>query len=670
MILYYKEVKNEFSVTLKWFLAVFRTIAITLISFLLLNPMLKSTTRHSEKPIIIFAQDNSQSIVSGNDSAYYRNQYNEKIKSMLEGISSTYIIDKFTFGEAIDKEYKPDYSDKLTDIAGLFENLSEQFAGQNIGALILASDGIYNKGINPLYSLDKLNYPVYTIALGDTNVKKDIILFKVNYNRIAYLNNEFPVQILIKADKAMNSVSELTISKKDSVIYRKPVHIGTDNFFETSDVHLKADKPGLQRYTVRLKGVDGEMSMSNNYQDIFIDILEDRQKIVILAQAPHPDVSAIKQALISNQNYVVEDYIIDKFDKKIEGYNLIILHNLPSTVYNLNDITQSVLQHHIPVLYIIGRQSNLVQFNKLNTGMLIRTDQVIFNEANPDINKEFSLFNLSSDTHDAIAGFPPLISPYGNSIIQPHVNILFFQRIGTVITAEPQLAMSQTSDSKIGVIYGNGIWKWRLTDYAKSGNHNAFDEIINKTIQYLSIEEDKSLFKVYCKNNFRENEDVELDAEVYNENYEFLNGQDISISITDSKNNKYSFVFNNSDSAYFLNAGKFQVDRYSYSARVQVKEKIYTDQGEFTVSPLTVEKVNLVANHNLLYNIARNSGGFIVYPDSLNDLTEKIKNSENIKTIVSSRKSFTELLNFPALLMILILLFAAEWFVRKRAGAY
>jgi hypothetical protein len=250
------------------------------------------------------------------------------------------------------------------------------------------------------------------------------------------------------------------------------------------------------------------------------------------------------------------------------------------------------------------------------------------------------------------------------------VNALFTQKIGSVTTQEPLYLFNENQQTKTGFIIGSGIWKWRLANFAKEGNHEAFNEIINKTIQFLSVKIDRSFFRVYTRNNFTENEDVEFDAELYNDNYELTNDAEVSIIITNSKGNTYPFVFNKTSEAYYLNAGKLPVESYSYSAKVNRGDKVLNDNGEFTASSLNVEMTNTVANHNILYNLAVNRGGEMVYPDNLNGLVKMINEREDIKTIVFTQKRYTEILNFPLLLILVIFLISMEWFIRKRAGAY
>ncbi len=669
-VLYYKDSKNDFPLVLKWPMAVLRAAVVSVIAFLLLNPLLKTTSRYTEKPVIIFAQDNSQSIVNGADSSYFQNEYKKQVNNLLGKLSSEYKVSTYSFGDKLTEGADFNFDDKQTDFSQLFGDIQDRYSNRNVGALIIASDGIYNKGLNPLFSGSGFNFPVYTIALGDTNVRKDVILSKVNYNRIAYYGNEFPIEVIVNGQKCTGLNSELTISKGGAVLFRKQINFTNDNYFETVKLHLEAKEIGVQRYRIKLSSIAGEITTSNNSQDIFVDVLEGRQKILMLANSPNPDISAIKQAILSNRNYEVEDFVVSDFDKPIATYNLIILHGLPSITNSIKPILDKIEEKKLPVLYIISSQTSLPLFNNLKSGLSITGDGIIYNEALPVLNKEFSLFTLSDNTVRAMHQFPPLISPYGNHVLMPSASSLFYEKIGSVETTYPLYLFNQTTDSKTGVINGTGLWKWRLKDFENEGNFDAFDEIINKSIQFLSLRVDKSFFRVYCKNNFNENDNIEFDAEVYNESYELINEPEVNIIITNSNGKDFPFVFDKTSNAYHLNAGNLPVDNYKYSARVKVGDKILTDNGEFIVSALNIEKINTIANHNLLYNLAAKKGGEMIYPDQIDELADKITSREDIKPIIYSQKRYSEILNFPFLLIGIILLLTAEWFMRKRGGSY
>ena len=308
-------------------MAVFRFFVITILAFFLLSPLLKSVIREVEKPIIIIAQDNSESIGVGKDSIFIKNEYKQNVQKLIDELESKYEVLLYSFADKVKEYSKIDslmFNEKQTDISALFSEIETRYSNRNIGALILASDGLYNKGANPLYSSDKLRVPVYTIALGDTTVKKDIVLLKVEHNRLAYLGNKFPMEIIVSAKQLKGKSTKLEIQKGGITLFTQAIIINSEAFNIKIPVLLEANEIGLQKYNVRLSTLAEENNISNNNLNVFIDVLNAKQKVLILADAPHPDIAAIKASIESNQNYEVESYTADNFDKSFNKYNLVI----------------------------------------------------------------------------------------------------------------------------------------------------------------------------------------------------------------------------------------------------------------------------------------------------------------------------------------------------------
>jgi len=668
LILYYKD-KHEFSKVLRSTMFVLRFISVSIIAFLLLSPLLKTTVRTVEKPLIIIAQDNSQSVVFGKDSAFYK-QFPKELEKMAEILEDDYNVRSYSFGEEVKEGFDHTFSAKQTNMAILFDEFRTLYSDRNVGAVIIASDGIYNQGVNPLYASEKIKFPLYTIALGDTNLNKDLILFKVNYNRIAYLGNEFPVEVVVHANELSGGKSVLNITGKNGTVFRRNIDINNDTYSEKILLHLEAENTGIQRFNISLSTIEDEISTVNNSQNIFIDILDARQKILILAEAPHPDISAIVQAIESNYNYEVEDYITSDFNKSFAEYNLVIMHQLPSVRYSSSRFIEQLNKKNIPALYILGSKTNMTDYNDLTTGLVIKGKKLSFNESTPGFNKDFTLFTMSDQTLEAINEFPPLLSPHGEYKTNNAVSVLFSQTIGNIESDYPLVSFLQTLDSKQGVIAGTGLWRWRMTDFAKNNDHNAFNEIFSKIVQYLSVKVDKSFFRIISESSFYENETVEFDAEVYNKSYELINSPDVSLDIINSEQKNFPFTFSKTTNAYHLEAGSFPVGNYNYKARVKVGSKIYQENGAFTVSPVNIESVNTIADHNLLYKLASRHDGRMFYPSNTEELIEAIQTREDIKSVRYYQKRYNELVNLEWLLIFIILLIAGEWFLRKYNGAY
>jgi hypothetical protein len=654
----------------KWLIrlmAFFRFVVITLLSFLLLSPLLKSVVREVEKPVIIIAQDNSESIVVGKDSNFYRNEYKQKMNALIEKLSDKYEVRSYSFADQIKEAYRMDsiqFNEKQTDISSLFEELETRYSNRNVGAVILATDGIYNKGSNPIYSTAKFKNTIYTIALGDTTVKKDVVLSKVEHNRLAYLGNQFPLEVVINAKQFKGKSSVLSISKAGVKVFSQNLSFNSDVYSITVPVLLDAKEIGLQKYSVVVSPIADEMTIANNSKDIFIDVLDARQKILILSEAPHPDIAAIKQSIEANQNYEVTSAIIDNFNQSLKKFNLVILYQIPSLRNNGASIISELKSSNIPYWCFSGANSIL---KKDLSGA---TPSPKTNEVEPILDQNFPLFTISEELKNATKDFPAAIAPFGALPAENNSNVLFYQRIGIVDTKTPLMTFSVSSETKSAQFFGEGIWKWRLQDFAAHGNHQVFDEFISKTIQYLSVKVDKSFFRIITKNVFFENDAIEMEAEVYNESYELINTPEVEIVFVNSENKKFPFSFTKTTNAYRLNAGMLPVGESKYEAKVKVGDKNYIQKGSFNIVALKVEMNNTVADHQLLFGLAKNHSGELIYPNEIDSLADKLNAREDIKSISYSEKKLNDLISLKWIFFLLLILISLEWFIRKRNGAY
>ena len=667
-ILYRKDKKfSDISIWTVRIMAAFRFLVVTLLCFLLLSPLLKTVNRSVEKPVIIIAQDNSESLVAGKDSAFYRTEYKKKLQSLIDVLSEKYEVRSYSFADKIKELGNIDslkFNEKQTDISSLFDEIETRYSNRNVGAIILATDGLYNKGSNPVFTSDKIKILIYTIALGDTTIKKDVILAKVEHNRLAYLGNEFPLEILVNAKQLKGKTSTLTVSKGGQTLFSQTINFNSEAYTLTVPVLLQAKEVGLQHYKVNLSSVPEEMSLANNYRDIFIDVLDAREKILFLSDGPHPDVAAIKLSIEANQNYEVESYTIDEFDKPLKKYNLIILHSLPSARTAASKILTEINASNIPVWSFSG--ANTMLRNDLS--MISKVNKT--NEVEPVLEENFPLFTISEDLRKAFKDFPAVACPFGTYQTDNNSNVLLYQRIGIVDTKTPLMLFSNNGDSKVAVFTGEGIWRWRLQDFAANNNHVLFDEFVSKTVQFLSVKEDKSFFKVIGKNNFYENQAIEFEAEVYNESYELINEPEVNVVFMNSDNKKFNYTFSKTSNAYRLNAGMMPVGEYKYDAKVKVGEKVYVQHGEYSVTALQVELTNTVADHQLLFSLAKKHDGELIYPTQLEQLAEKLNKREDIKSVSYSEKKLNEVINLKWIFFLLLALLSAEWFMRKRNGAY
>lgn len=669
-ILYLGNSKQKFSPFWRIFLFLMRFVAISGLAFLLLSPFVKSKKRNVEKPIIVIGIDNSKSVVLGKDSLYYKTQFSESIETLKKDLLENYRVDSYLFGAEVISSNQANFSDEISDYSRFFRQVKEDYTGLNIGAVVLAGDGISNRGIDPEFASSGLSVPIYSLALGDTSQSKDLKINDVRYNSLVYLDDDFPIEVNISAEgfEGKNATVEIYAfgQKKGS----EKVSITNSRFNKSLKFKLNASLSGRQRITVKVVPEPSEINQENNTRNIFINVLDNRQKILILANAPHPDIAAIKSSLELNQNYEIEVQYADSQKGNLTDFDIVILHQLPSKKRAAQQLINDLKNYKIPVFYILGKQSEFVRFNRQFAGVEFMSPINTFEEAQLVISTGFTLFSFDEEMAKQLEKLPPLVVPFGNYKTMLNANVFGTQLINRMETGLPLIVFYDDSEIRSGAVLGEGLWLWRLHSFLQFSNNKAFDTFIQKSVQYLMARKDKRFFRVLSDGEYGSSKPVILQAELYNSAYELINEPDVNLGLTNESGEQFNFLFSPNQQSYLLDLNRLPVGVYRYRATTKFGGKDYSDNGEFVVSSQSLESRQLNANHGLLYRISEKSGGELLYPNEIEQLPEILGSRDDLKSKIYFEEKYTSLNNLFWVVGLILLLLSLEWFLRKYFGSY
>lgn len=674
-LLYFREKKfKEQKFNLTAILALLRGTAVTIIVLLLFSPAIKTTKDDIQKPVLVMAQDISSSIDYKSDDNQ-RAQFQKAWETVASKLQHTFNVKMLRFGGQVSDNQNDTIPTNSTNIDAALKYIDEFYGDQNLGAVILSSDGIYNEGSNPVYTELSKKIPLYTIAQGDTTRRKDISISEVLYNKIAYLGDKFTIQADLSAYQLGGVSTKLILEEIKGGRARKlgehVVGVDKKEFFTSKSFTIEANSPGVIRYRVSVSQVAGESNKNNNIKEFFVEVLDGRQKILILAHAPHPDISAWHQTIIQNKNYEVKTAFASEQQLQLGDFDLIILHNLPSEKFPVKDVLLVSKQKTIPLIFVAGLQTSTGLINEAQEIMNIRGISKNLEEVQADINSNFQGFTFSEALNQKIKYFPPLLVPFGEYVTAANGQAVTSQVIKKIKTSYPQLILGEENGTKMAVFCGEGFWKWRLADFAQNGNGALSTEILNKTIQWVTTKEDKRKFRVNTsKNIYREQESVIFEAQLYNDNYELVNDPDVELTVRNEENKEYKYTFSRNQKYYTVNAGKFAPGNYTYTGSVSFGGKVLTSKGSFNIEKMQLELNDMTARHHILAGLSENTGGKMVYPPNMTSLADTILQSRQWKPVLFKQSFTTTVIHLKWVFFLILLLLSTEWFLRRYFGSY
>ncbi|PIQ47356.1 MAG: hypothetical protein COW03_15825 [Cytophagales bacterium CG12_big_fil_rev_8_21_14_0_65_40_12] len=645
-------------------LAAFRFVLVTLLCFLLMGPLLNQVTFFDEKPVVVLAVDNSASVPATYDSLDFL-----ALKKNLANISDEITAEGYELRIRNLQDYQSEvesieFDQNATNLQSLLKGIASDYEQQNLVGVVLASDGIHNYGLSPQFT--QLNFPVITIGLGDTIPARDLSIKSLNYNKVVYEGNRFPLIAEIYNNGFLNETVRVQVIKKGKVIGEKSIDLKGDEQINSVEFILDAELKGIETYQVQIVPKEGENSLLNNKKQAFLEVVDSKQRILIAAKAPHPDVKALKNVIDKNEGTETVTYI-EGFNSVIpEGpFDLIILHELPDLTGFpswLSAWLKSTNSFYITgsgILSAINEQNPVINYNNFGQS----------DNAGPNFNTNFNLFEIEASLLRRMAEYPPISVPYGQFNFKTQADILLYQRVGSVQTNRPLLSIYNGDDMKSAVFSGAGFWKWPLQEYAFNNDQKLFETLMGKLVQYLATKDDKRKFRVTTpQNQYFDSEAVTFQTDIYNELFEKIYDVNVDLKVVDGEGNQQEYNYVNSAANDFKVTG-LTAGIYSYTASAEVNGKRESSQGTFSVEKLDLEDINLTANHQLLKNIASNSGGKFLLPSEMNKAVDYFKTLD-AKPITRSDEKLQSIINNPWLLLLLLILVSSEWFIRKYNGSY
>jgi hypothetical protein len=662
--------KAPWSRAVNYGLAALRFVVVSFLCFLLLSPFIKATTTRTEAPTVVLAVDNSQSV-----SLFTPKTTLGQLTAGLPQLAATlrdkgFRVETRTLTKA---ETAPDsvrFTADRTDLNKLLTDSREANADRNLAGVVLMSDGLVNQGQEPQFA--EFNFPIFGVALGDTIAKKDLRLTDLAYNRVAFSGNKFPLEAEIGYEGYAGGAATVEVREGGRVLESRRVALPAGRRRLKATFLLTAPAPGKRRYEVRVVPQAGEFTVLNNVRTAFIEVVKGKLRVLLAGAAPHPDLKALRAAILANNNFDLTLSVAGVGAPLPSGttFDVAVLHQLPAKGGLGQELLARVRAARVPVLYVLGAQSDFAAYNQLSGGVSVQPRGAQTDEVTPLPNPGFARFPVEEEGRRRFGQYPPAQVPFGELRLTGGAEAALWQQVGRLPTQKPLLVFgSATATPRTATLVAENTWEWRLQEaIAHDDRPEAYDRLIGRTLQLLTQNANKKRLDVYpTQDAFGTQDDVTLGAETYNAVFERIYDQKITLTLTDSARKTRTVTFSNPADGSPLHLGTLAAGLYRYQARATLGGQAQQAAGEIVVQNQPLEAQESRGDHRLLAQLSRRSGGQLYYPAQLDKLAQDIV-ARNFKPVISSEEDLQDLINLKWLFFLLLALLAAEWATRKYQG--
>ena len=638
-----------------YFLFGLRATSLFLLVLILINPTIERQEFINQKPILSVLVDNSSSVKHFKSEKKVIDFVNLIEKN--SAINNKFDVQFFKFGDHITSLDSLSFIENQTNIYKAIDRV-EALQKNTVAPVVLISDG--NQTTGNLYPQIKTSKNIFPLIIGDTIPKSDLRITQVNVNKYSYLKNRFPVEtrIIYNGSKAVKT--KFTIEYKGKTIFRRDLLFSSTKKVATISTSIASEEEGVQYYKAFVHSINGEENLTNNSKSFSVEVLNQQTKILVLTSVLHPDLGTLKKAIETNKQRSVTVSDVKTFKGKLTDYQLVIFYQ-PTTDFKTAFTSINALK--INYFVITGSNTNWSFLNNYqsNYRKTITNQTEAFGAI---FNKGFLTFKQKDIFFNTLS---PLKAIFGNLNFTSKFDALLFQNIAGFETSTPLLATFENDVHKSGVLFGEGIWTWRVESFLNSGSFQDFDDFLSNLVQYLASSKQRERLTLNYEALHPANTPITINAFYVDKNYQFDARAKLKLSLTNSSTN----VSQNIPFSLLKNSFEAILDDLptgNYQFVVSVDNQSILKSGSFQVSAFQIEKQFTNANQSKLSLLAENTNGTsYCISDGKQFMTNLLADKRYVSKQIS-KVTTQELIAWRSILIAIVIFLSIEWFVRKYLG--
>lgn len=666
----------------KGILTLLRSLALILLLFIFFEPVLTLIKRQILTPSNYFFIDNSKSITikDGTDRISNLSSVTENLNSAsINGEKYFYSFASDVHSINSDSLKKSNFNESSTDFSKIFSKINQ--IENNIASITIISDGVITQGSTPIYSAEKIGVPVFTVGIGDSSKKNDIEIKNVINNEFIYSETPTTILATILNKGFAGKTTQIYLYENSQLVEQKSVTLDQSGVNSVS-FDYTPKQSGEKKLSIRINSIQGESNSLNNQKVFYVDVLSNKINVLLIAGSPSSDLTFIKNALTSDNNLSVNtltqitpgNFLEANANSKLDSADIIYLLGFPTNSTSedfLNRLANKLENKSTPFFLLLSGDVDIRKLNKINNFLPVSVSLIDKNYLSVQSDIQIAEIDnpiVQNNSGSEWNNLPPINQPIVTLSVKPESKVILKVKINNQPRNNPLVVSRNFGSKRSVVLIGKDIWKWKLQTANK--NLNLFDNFIISSTRWLNAPDDQKKVRIKTsKKIYSSGEVVEFSAQVYDESFNPVNEAEVKVKIT-GQIEKEEIVLNSIGAGLY--EGTVSLNKngdYNFSGLALLNNKsLGSDNGSFNIGDIDIEMTDTRMNYEFLNQLSNQTNGSFYLPTEINSLIRKL--NEINKTATKEKLSTSEirLWSDEWLLIIVILLFALEWFLRKRSG--
>lgn len=708
-----------------------RFVAIVLIVALILQPQMEQKEVLKLKNKVVCLLDNSESMsLKGGDTGIARfqlvNNFFRDNAAFIEDLQNKFDVDYLSFSDTIKEISYNDIEGGLildgtnTDFAQILRLLKKRYEGKSVKGYLVFSDGADTvelpSSVNKLEIISglakDLSAPFFTFSPAGNMEARDIAISKVSYDSFTFVRSPWKADVVIKLFGYNNLKLPVTLKQGNDIISSRVLDTGDERELHL-DLSFTPHTTGTFLYTISLPIQPHEAITENNQVSFMVKVVRDKIRIMHVCGRPSWDERFLRRVLKSDPNIDLISFFIlrtptdvsearndelslipfpvdELFTQVLSSFDLVIFQNFDYRPYDtsffrfshyLNNLQKFVTEQGGGFLMIGGDISfsqggydgtpieEILPIN-LNTGKdTIDTTRAKAIMTNDGLKHPATALDVNVDRNIAIwEAFPELDGcNVATGLKADAVPLAIYPIEGN----PPLISVREAGLGRCMAITTDSLWRWNFLSIGRGGSNRHYIKFWQNSVKWLIKDPTLNPIRIMVnKETFLPNEEVQIKIDVVSRNYQPLGGVQLDIDVTNEFSGKSivsSTGVTGSDGQYRFTVKQDREGYYIIKvAAKKENDEIGQDYAVFNIALGNNEFKDPSIRRDILAKLAEVSEGKYFDLPAKN-IGEKfsIENPTMVKLV---GKRHISLWDNGYIFMMILAIFSAEWWIRKRGG--
>jgi uncharacterized membrane protein len=611
-----------------------------------------------------------------------------------------------------------------TRIGEALGELRARYAGRDLGAVLLISDGVDTGriGEGPLDAttrtiVEALGAPIHTVGLAEKSLR-DLSIATVLADELAFVRTPVTIEAVVRQNGLPDRQVDVTLERDGRPVATRSVILRGDKSEEKVSFDWLPDHPGNFVFRISTPVLAGEALSSNNQQSFTLKVIRDRVRVLHLAGRPSWDERFVRAMLRRDPNVDLVSFFIlrtetdeqpwnhddlslipfptfEIFEEQLRSFDLVIFQNFNYAPYGVEPFLPN-LRDYVEEGGALAMIGGDLSFASGGYGLTPLRD--ILPVELPPIAPTLDGENDPALTTD---NFKPRLTPEGHThpitslVLNPRENEAGWAKLpplaginrvprvkpgATTLLVHPSLkgadgkpapvlAVGEAGKGRALALLTDSAWHWGFLAAGEGDDGRAFQRFWENAVRWLVRDPALTLLRIeLARQEYRRDQPITARVRAMHADYTAAPGVEVTLDVNPAgaapgtKPLRSLKVTTDSDGDADVDAGLLAPGAYRMTGHATLNGRAVVQDQTFVVRAAGPELDDVAARDRVLRELAQVSGGDY-RAEKLPRLA--VRPSREIRV---GRQETVEVWSRPPLLMVGLALLLIEWTLRRRSG--